>query len=431
MAGTDVLYIEANTGISGDMFVASMLDLGVPEDKLRQVLASVPADGFDVVVSRKEKGGVSVCDFDVRLDEKYENHDHDMDYLYGHEHGHDHEHDGHTHDHDHDGHTHGHSHDHVHRGLKEINDILDRTDMSERARALAKRIFEILGSAESKAHGVSMDKVHFHEVGAIDSIVDIVAAAVCVDEIGIDKVVISPIGEGSGTVRTMHGILSVPVPAVAHIASDNSLVIRQTPWRGEYITPTGAAIAAAIRTDDELPGSYSIKKIGVGGGKRDYDPPSMVRAMILNTQNAPDESRIVRLETDIDDSTGEVIGHVMDKLYAAGAREVHFSPIYMKKNRPGIELVVITTLDKTDELERIIFMETSTIGIRKQLMDRSVLKRREVTVETEYGELKLKEVTLPDGTTRRYPEYESLKALADKAGKSIMEIQAVATAYNK
>ena len=340
----------------------------------------------------------------------------------------------------------------MHRGLKEINDILDRTDMSERARALAKRIFEILGSAESKAHGVSMDKVHFHEVGAIDSIVDIVAAAVCVDEIGIDKVVISPIGEGSGTVRTMHGILSVPVPAVAHIASDNSLVIRQTPWRGEYITPTGAAIAAAIRTDDELPGSYSIKKIGVGGGKRDYDPPSMVRAMILAETkehndmsyhadagipgadyrlSAPDESRIVRLETDIDDSTGEVIGHVMDKLYAAGAREVHFSPIYMKKNRPGIELVVITTLDKTDELERIIFMETSTIGIRKQLMDRSVLKRREITVETEYGELELKEVILPDGTTRRYPEYESLKALAEKAGKSIIEIQAVATAYSK
>ncbi|MBO6109152.1 MAG: LarC family nickel insertion protein [Eubacterium sp.] len=464
-----ILYIEANTGISGDMFVASLLDLADDSDglkeKLEKVLATIPISGFDIRISVKKRAGIDVCDFDVVLDAGHENHDHDMEYLYGHEQGHTHphmhEHDdkhndetGHTHDHDHEhDHHHAHHHDHVHRGMKEIKEILEQTEMTSGARSLAIKIFEILGKAESQAHGVPVDEVHFHEVGAVDSIVDIVSAAVCVDALSPNDVIISPLAEGTGTVRTMHGILPVPVPAVSHIIANEGLIIHQNGMRGEFITPTGAAIAAAIRTSDNLPDSFTIEKTGIGGGKRAYDPPSMVRAMWLKeihaddtpsvrmlpdqsceydsdtqpdkTSGTIDESSIWKLETDIDDCTGEDMGRVMELLYNAGAREVHFSPIFMKKNRPAYELTVITTSDLVEKTEGIIFKNTTTIGIRRQQMERTVLSRKPVEITTKYGSLLAKQVALPDGEVRIYPEYESLKELSEKTGVSIIQLKEI------
>ncbi|MEE3468993.1 MAG: LarC family nickel insertion protein, partial [Eubacterium sp.] len=263
------------------------------------------------------------------------------------------------------------------------------------------------------------------------------------------RVVVSPLAEGSGTVRTRHGILPVPVPAVTHIVTEAGLVLSQSPIRGELVTPTGAAIAAAIRTDESLPRAYRIEKVGFGGGKREYDPPSMVRAMWIDDQastagpvcsGSPGgsdscvsrESAAVRqgeesdfiwkLETDIDDCTGEELGYVMERLYAAGAREVHFAPIFMKKNRPAYELTVITTEDKRAELEGILFKETTTIGIRRQEMARTILPREEVVVTTPYGEVQAKKVILPDGEERVYPEYESVKKLAEEKHVPIREI---------
>ncbi len=287
-----ILYIEANSGISGDMFVAAMIDLGVDKDMLTRALRSIPADGFEIEIKRKEKSGLDVCDFDVVLDADHDNHDHDMEYLYGHEqgdegsmheHGHTHEHvheHGHTHEHEH---THKyksyHAHEHHHRMLKDVFDIIDKTDITDGAKAIAKKIFDIIAKAESKAHGVALDQVHFHEVGAIDSIADVIAAAVCVDSLSPDKVVVSPLSEGTGTVRTQHGILPIPVPAVTFIAADHQLVLRKSGLRGEFVTPTGAAIVAAIRTDESLPQTYRIEGVGMGGGKRDYDNAGILRAM--------------------------------------------------------------------------------------------------------------------------------------------------------
>ena len=346
------------------MVAAALLDLGADEAVLRRALASLPVSGFEVKISRVKKSGLDACDFDVVLDAAHENHDHDMAYLYGHtaahcheheyEHCHAHEHDHHhnhehtvggsipdaPHDHHHD-HEHDHHHHHEHRGLAEILDILNHADLTDRARATAVRIFTILGEAEAKAHGATLDTVHFHEVGAVDSIVDITAAAVCLDNLGVDEVIIPVLYEGVGTIRCAHGILPVPVPAVANIAAAEHLNLHITGAKGEYVTPTGAAIAAAIRTGETLPPEFTVQKIGLGAGKREQELPGFVRAMLIEptgcSQTAQDT--ICKLETNVDDCTGEALGYVMERLMAAGARDVYYAPIYMKKEPPCVPFV--------------------------------------------------------------------------------------------
>lgn len=298
------LYLECNSGISGDMMVASLLDLGASVEVLNSALSSIPVGGFRTVVSKVKKSGLEACDFDVILEEK--NHDHDMEYLYGHEksghtHGEEHTHSGeehthsekHTHggeEHTHDGthhhqnveHTHAHAQEH--RGLGEILDIIDKTDITVRAKAIASKIFNILGIAESKVHGTKIEEVHFHEVGAVDSIVDIIAVAVCLDNLNISEVIVPILYEGSGTVRCQHGILPIPVPAVANIVSSHGLRLHITNTQGELVTPTGAAIVAAIKTEDKLPEQFTIQKIGMGAGKRTHDRLSILRAMLIQEE---------------------------------------------------------------------------------------------------------------------------------------------------
>ena len=277
------LYLECYSGISGDMVTAALLDLGADEAVLRKALASLPLDGFSIKISRVKKSGLDACDFDVVLDAAHENHDHDMAYLYGdyHEHTHEHHHD---HEEHHADAPHGHDHNayhHEHRGLHEILDILNRAELTDRARATAVRIFTILGEAEAKAHGATLETVHFHEVGAVDSIVDITAAAVCLDNLGIDEVIIPALYEGTGTVRCAHGVLPIPVPAVANIAAAEHLTLHITHAHGEYVTPTGAAIAAAVRTSEALPSAFTVEKIGLGAGKREQELPGFVRDMLI------------------------------------------------------------------------------------------------------------------------------------------------------
>ena len=292
------LYLECNAGISGDMLVAALLDLGADRAKLDEALQSIPAKGFTYNISRVSKAGVDCCDFDVVLDAEHENHDHDMSFLHGeavaahvhsheHEHCHDHEHEHcheHHHDHDHVHTPHEHHHHHEHRGLKEVIEIINGTQMSEQARALALKIFDIIAEAEGKAHAVVKEDVHFHEVGAIDSIVDIVAIAVCFDSLGVDEVIVPELCEGRGTVRCQHGVLPVPVPATANIMQSFGLNVRLLPVQGEFVTPTGAAAAAALMTTDELPEQFRICAIGLGAGKRQYERPSILRALLIEPQ---------------------------------------------------------------------------------------------------------------------------------------------------
>ena len=425
------LYLETSSGISGDMFVAAMIDLGADPEALERALNSIPADGFMVEISSVKKSGIACCDFNVILDAAHENHDHDMAYLYGpapvssaapqeeapHCHCHEDEEAHHCHCHGGEEPHHHHEHHHHHgRHLAEILGIIDATDMTDSAKALAGKMFHIVAEAESLAHHMPLEEVHFHEVGAIDSIVDIIAAAVTFDSLGITDVIIPCLTEGRGTVRCQHGVLPVPVPATMNIieAYDMPLTIMEA--KGEYVTPTGAAIAAAICTTHQLPKAFRIVRTGLGAGKRAYTERTNILRAYLIEGNAMEEGKdeIVKLETDIDDSTGEALGYTIDRLMQAGALDVHYSPVYMKKNRPAWELTVICKKSRMEELEDIIFKETTTIGIREfPSVMRSILRRNQKQVETPFGIAEVKEVALP-GERRFYPEYESVKAIAEK-----------------
>lgn len=433
------LYLDCGSGISGDMFVAAMIDLGADPDTLQKALDSIPADGFFVEIGRVKKAGIDCCDFHVHLDDDCENHDHDMDYLYGnltlaagsgcscHEESDREEHHCHCHEEGHDGEAHhccrqGKDHYHTHRGLAEILPMIDACDMTETAKALARKIFRIIGEAEAKAHDLPLDEVHFHEVGALDSIVDVVAAAVTFDSLHIKEVIVPKLTEGTGTVRCRHGVMPVPVPATVNIVSAYKIPMELTGAKGEYVTPTGAAIAAAISTSHQLPPSFVIKKAGLGAGKRAYtDRSGILRAFLIRGEENEDRDKVVKLETDIDDCSGEVLGYVMKKLFKAGAKDVHYAPVFMKKNRPAWELTVICGEDKADELEQIIFTETTTIGIREYPLMRSVLDREEKEVETVYGKASVKQVTFGD-MTRAYPEYDTVKKLAKKNKVPFMDV---------
>ena len=452
------LYLECGSGISGDMVVGALLDLGANEAGLRRALSSLHVDGFDIAVTRKQVSGIDVCDFDVVLDEAHESHDHDMDYLYGnldgdgehghHHHDHDHEHHHHhhehgehDHDHEHGHHHHGHHHHHEHRSPSDIAAIIDAADLAPRAKQIAHRIFDIVAQAEAKAHGLSLEQVHFHEVGAVDSIVDVVSAAYCLDELDVTDAYVTPLAEGYGRVRCAHGVLQVPVPAVTNIVANNGLVLERRDIKGELVTPTGAAIAAAVRTMDEPPARYRIVKSGLGSGKRAYDPPSTVRALIIEavgeTSAVPQATAAVapapavpeslgkpdlwKLETEVDDCTGEALGNVAQLLYDAGALEVHYLPVFMKKNRPGYQIEVLCGASRISALENVLFENTTTIGVRRCPEWRTALPREAAEMQTPLGTMRVKVVTLPSGARRAYPEHDSVEALAASAGVSYQD----------
>ena len=411
------LYLECYSGISGDMTVAALLDLGADCAVLDRVLKSLKVSGFETKISRVVKSGIDACDFDVVLDKEHENHDHDMEYLHGHHH------EGQERNHVHGTGTAQDHHHHEHRGIKEIAYIIDHSAMTENAKKLALRIFEILAEAESKAHNVPVDQVHFHEVGAVDSIVDIVSVAVCLDDLDVTEVIVPVLWEGRGTVRCQHGILPIPVPAVANIVSANHLHLKMTEVEGELVTPTGAAIVAAVKTKDKLPETFEIQKIGIGAGKRQYECPGILRAMIISesteqakgrnpkAENQETKDTIIKMETNIDDCSGEVLGFVMERLMKAGARDVHYVPVFMKKNRPAWVLNVICKEEDMETLQNIIFEETTTIGIRYTKMKRTILQREERVVQTPWGETSVKVCRL-NGKEQLYPEYESVAQLS-------------------
>ena len=416
------LYLECYSGISGDMTVAALLDLGADREVLKESLKSLPVGGFRTEITRVKKSGLDACDFSVILEQ--DNHDHDMEYLHGseksytghHEHSHEvnHEH--------HHGHTHSHEHPHEHRGMKEITEIIQKSEMTVREKKMAMRVFDILAQAESKAHGVPVEEVHFHEVGAVDSIVDIAAIAICMDNLDISNVIVPVLYEGTGFIRCQHGQIPVPVPAVTHIAETHKLKLKITDIQGELVTPTGAAVVAAFRTSDRLPEDFTMLKTGIGAGKRQYRCPGILRAMLIReTTDLQIKDIIWKLETDMDDCGGEIMGHVMNLLMANGAREVHYTPIYTKKNRPAYTLTVICKESEREKLENLIFSETTTIGIRRVEMERTILQREIQKKDTPVGTAIVKACTLPDGNIRYYPEYENVAELAERNQLSFRE----------
>ena len=399
-----ILYLECNSGISGDMTVGALLDLGADRGKLEKLLESLGVGGYHLHFGRTKKCGIDAFDFDVHLEED----------GHGHHHGHDHHDHDHSHDHDHE-HHHGHMHPHVHRNLPDILEIINRMDGAQEIKDLAAKMFQIVAEAESKAHGIPLEEVHFHEVGAIDSIVDIISTAFCIYDLNVDKVIVSPLAEGQGYVRCQHGVMPVPVPATANIASAWNLKMKVTDNEGEMVTPTGAAIAAALHCGQRLPKYYQIEKIGIGAGNKDFKNANILRAMLISEGGQERTSKtsdtMVKLETNLDDCTGEALGFVMEELFEAGAADVWYTPIFMKKNRPAYLLSVLCSQDIREKLEEIIFTHTTTIGIRRNVMERTILERECRTVETKFGTADVK-VCRRGQLEWVYPEYESVKKIA-------------------
>ena len=426
------LYLDCQAGIAGDMLVAALLDLGGKPalGRLTQMLEKLSLEGFSVAVTRVKKAGIDCCDFDVKLDAVHENHDHDMAYLHGlgdtsHGHGH-----GHGHDHD---------HHHAHRGLAQVEQVIDAAPLSERARGLARDAFRILARAEAKAHGLPIDQVHFHEVGAVDSIVDVLAAAFLIDDLDIERAIVPALTDGHGTIRCQHGVIPVPVPATLNICIAHGLPLSSSSVEGELVTPTGAALVAALDPEFFLPERYAIHAVGLGAGKRSYECPSILRAMLIEDLDAhvgadPCEPRpslsaetqapncIVKLECDIDDCSPEVLAYAVERLREAGAPEAHWLPIFCKKGRPAYQLQVIVEPSDVSRMEEIILSETTTIGIRRQQMERTCLPRAIESVETPWGEVAVKTVRLPDGTRRTTPEYEACAAIARDSGAALQTV---------
>lgn len=401
------LYFECNSGISGDMAVAAMIGLGANREALLKTLETIPVDGFQVKISHVQKCGIDCHDFDVILDALHKNQDHDMEFLFGKEPHHEH------------------SHHHEHRGILEIKEIIRKTEMSENARTIAWKIFEIIARAESKAHGIPVEQIHFHEVGAVDSIVDVIALSVCLDDLKekfrIQNIYVPFLCEGRGTVRCSHGLLPIPVPAVANIAQENALKLSFIDEEGEFVTPTGAAFVAAVKTGDRLPHEFEICNVGLGAGKRTYNRPSILRAFLIEESSSENfdekpsflKDKIFELNTNIDDCTGENLGFLSELLLQNGALDVTFTPCFMKKNRPANMLTVLCNAENVKNLEKLVFLHTTAIGIRIAEKDRVVLPRTEISVPTEWGNVHVKVVRI--GEVRKvYPEYESVKAVSQE-----------------
>ncbi len=416
-----ILYLDCSSGISGDMTVAALLDLGADRQVLADALASLPLSGFSIQIKDVRKSGIRACDFAVILDNECENHDHDMSYLHGKESEQPHQ--------PADA-AHAPVHEHPSRSLDDIEGIIQAGKLTADASSLAIRIFRILAEAEAGAHGIAVEDVHFHEVGAVDSIADIVAAAVCLDNLHPDQVVVSPLTEGCGQIRCQHGLIPIPAPAVTAIVSEYKLPLHLTEIQGELVTPTGAAIAAAIRTQEHLPDEVQIRKVGLGAGKRPYACAEILRAMWCESAEEPAQSSdsILVLETNIDDCTGEALAYTMQKLLEAGALDVFYTPIYMKKNRPAYLLEVICEPKDRLVLESVLFQNTTTIGIRRREMQRTKLARQTVPMQTPWGQADIKCCKL-EGEIRFYPESDSISRLAAENEIGFTEMYNLVQAY--
>lgn len=407
----NILYMDCFSGISGNMTIGAFLDLGVDEKMLLASLNKLNVEGFKIEISKKLKNGIEGTYFDVILEDEEHNEHHEN----VHEHIHDQEHtDGHSNNHDH-----SHNHVHQHRNLHDVEKIIDDSRLSDRVKELSKRIFNHVAIAEAKVHGKAIDEIHFHEVGAIDSIVDIIGTAICIDSLSIDKIVVSKLPLGSGYVKCQHGLIPIPAPATLEIIKNGNIPTYSNGIVGELVTPTGAAIVAALADEYGSQPEMEVESIGYGAGFKDFEIPNVLRLILGKKTN--DTEKIIVAETNIDDNTSEVLGYVMEKLFSAGALDVFFTPIYMKKNRPAFKLSFIAKEDDVEKLEHIVFSETSTIGIRKTEMTRTTMERSLDLISTKYGQVHVKKAILKD-IVKYNGEYEDVKNAAIKYNVPIQAV---------
>jgi len=419
-----VLYLDCFSGISGDMVLGALIDAGLPLGELTRALGSLAIDEVTVSTSRVLRAGVSATKFHVHEQHSaaiapatdHAHHDHHHDHAHSHDHGHN--------DHgDHDaGHVHG-----AHRSLPDIFTSIDRSALSSSARARAKTLFQRLAEAEAAIHEMPVASVHLHEVGAIDSIVDIVGAVFAMEWLGADEVICSPLNVGGGTVDSAHGHFPVPAPATLRMLSEKRVPVYSGAVQQELVTPTGALIATSYAASYGPLPPMTVEQVGYGAGDRDFaGSPNVLRVIVGQRAERPAGDRVTVIECEMDDMNPQLYGAAMDRLYAAGALEVFFVPIQMKKNRPGTLLSVIAPTERRAALSDVIFRETTTIGLRHYEMDRECLQRELVPIEIGIGTVRIKVATRDGRIVNAVPEYEDCAALAAAHHLPVKEVQAMA-----
>lgn len=430
------LYLECNMGAAGDMLTAALLELhpdpqGFVERMNRLglpgvVFAAQPAvkcgiTGTQVSVT---VGGEEEESHDVPLhshvhetaqDEAHPGHAHDHVHVHDHEHTHDHEH---IHDHEHShGHEHGHGHHH-HAGMGDIRHILSHLDIPQPVRQDAEAVYQLIAQAESHAHGRPVEEIHFHEVGTLDAVTDVVAVCWLLHDLAPEQIVASPVHVGCGQVRCAHGILPVPAPATAYILQ--GVPTYGGSVQGELCTPTGAALLKHFVQRFGPSPVMRVEKTGYGMGKKDFEAANCVRAMLGQTQE--ESTAIAQLACNLDDMTPEALGFAQERLWEAGALDVTTAPIGMKKNRPGVQLTCLCRLEDREKLVSVLFAHTTTLGVRESLCTRYTLARSQRTVETEHGPVRVKEAR-GWGVTREKPEYEDVAKIAREQGLTLDQVK--------
>lgn len=452
-----ILYFDCATGISGNMAIGALLEICDGEQYLRDELAKLGVPGYQLNVIKRDSHGIDgtyvevlEANTGIPVDAIHDGNKNvgssaTLGLHHGHTHSHHHELDsspehhshGHYHDHEHDhsldNHCHNHqddndnNHNHVHRTYADIKQIIEGSGITEAAKELSRSMFQKVAAAEAAVHGKPIDEVHFHEVGAIDSIVDIVSVAILMDYINPDRVISSVVSDGYGTIKCAHGVLSVPVPATSMMYKNEKIRFKQIEVPTELVTPTGAAIISTFAESYGLMPEMNLNKIGIGVGSRNIGGPNTLRVFLGEDVTADGETQnddIIVINSNIDDSSGEDLGYVLEKLMDAGALDVSYSPIFMKKNRPAYRLEVICRAETREKLSEIIFDETTTIGVRYYVVQREELTRVRTLVDTELGQIEAKQVSTASGHTYTYPEYESMKTIASELGISMKSVRA-------
>jgi len=396
-----VLYFDCFSGASGDMIVGALIDAGVPLDEIRAALGSLSIDHGAVWTERVQRAGISATKFQVRGEDTGGGHHH---------------------------HTHGAvaTEAHAHRTLTEISALIDGSRLSSVGKARAKALFGRLGEVEGTIHGTSADKVHLHEVGSLDSIVDIVCSVHALELIGADRIIASPLNVGSGTIRSSHGLYPVPAPATVRLLE--GVPIYSGTQGAEMVTPTGALLVTAYATEFGGIPPMKIRRIGYGAGARNFeDTPNVLRVLVGDSDASASSHTVTVIEAEIDDMNPQIFGVVMEKLLVEGALDVFYTPIQMKKNRPGTLLSVIATPATREKLTSTIFRETTTIGVRHRDMTRECLDRETENVVTPFGPIRFKVARRGGEVLNAAPEFDDCVRIATATGRSVKEIQAAAT----
>ena len=376
------LYFDCFAGASGDMILGALVAAGVDPDALRAQLSLLNVDGFKLNFETVDRSGLSATYARVET-----------------------------------------AHEYKHRHLSDIKAIIEASGVTQAAKTLAIQIFTRLAEAEARVHNEPIDHVHFHEVGALDAIVDIVGAAISFDLLKIDRFVSSPLHVGSGTVQMAHGRFPVPPPAVAELLK--GVPFYATDIQGELLTPTGAAIITTVCKDFGPIPQMKTDVIGYGAGTRQYQNfPNVLRVLVGETEaGAATEEQLWMLETNIDDMSPQLLGHVMDRAFELGALDCYFTPVQMKKNRPGVLLSVLCASEQKGTLIKLLFTETTTLGVRSYEVARRALRRSMVRVETAYGPIDVKVAHLNGRVVNEMPEFEQCRAAASKAGVPVKVVE--------